>query len=360
MTPKWSLRRRVGAPALRRPPMKVDFMLTGEPGDWNRAAEAETIGYDGAWAPEISHDPFPMLALVADKTHTLRVGTAIALAFARNPMSFATSANDLQLYSGGRFALGVGSQVQTHIVERFSMPWSRPTDRMRDYLMAVRAIWRSWETGDELDYRGEFYSHTLMPPFFNPGPNPHGNPPILLAGVGPRMTRVAGEVADGFMVHGFTTEKYLREVTVPALKRGRADRGQRGLDGYEISGFPFIVTGENDFQRQVADLAVRSQIAFYGSTPAYRPVLELHGWEGVGDELHRRSKRGEWPKMAQLITDEMLQAFAIVAPPDQVATQLLQRYGDVYTRIGFYAPYPMPKTFWDPIMKEVKSIAAEC
>jgi probable F420-dependent oxidoreductase len=337
--------------------MKVDIVLTGEPGDWERAAEAEKVGYDGAWAPEVTHDPFPLLALAADRTQHIQVGTSIAIAFARNPMSLSASANDLHLYSGGRFALAVGSQVQTHIVERFSMPWSRPAERMRDYLLAVRAIWRSWDTGEDLDYRGEFYTHTLMPPFFNPGPNPHGNPPILVAGVGPRMTRIAGEVADGFMVHGFTTEKYVREVTLPALNRGRADRGAKGLDGYEICGFPFIVTGENDFQCRVADLAVRSQIAFYGSTPAYRSVLELHGWESVGDELHRRSKQGEWPKMAELITDEMLHTFAVVAAPDQVASSLLERYGDLYTRTGFYTPYPMPKGFWDPIMREVKSVA---
>jgi probable F420-dependent oxidoreductase len=358
VTSRWSLRGRLGGKAQRTGvPMKVDVVLTGEPGDWDRAAEAETAGYDGAWAPEISHDPFLLLTLAADRTRSMTVGTAIALAFARNPMSLAASANDLQLYSGGRFALAVGSQVQTHIVERFSMPWSRPADRMRDYLTAVRAIWRSWETGEPLDHRGEFYTHTLMPPFFNPGPNPHGNPPILVAGVGPRMTRVAGEFADGFMVHGFTTERYLREVTVPALVRGRADRGVRGLDGFTVSGFPFIVTGENDFQCRVADLAVRSQIAFYGSTPAYRPVLELHGWEHVGDELHRRSKRGEWSAMAELITDEMLHTFAIVASPDDVAPALLDRYGAVYTRTGFYAPYPMPKGFWDPIMKAVKGAA---
>lgn len=334
--------------------MQVDFTLQGSLGDADAAADAERRGYRGVWLSEIKHDPFPLLAVAATRTERVELGTAIALAFARNPMSLAVTANDLQLYSGGRFLLGVGSQIKPHITKRFSMPWSAPADRMREYLLAVRAIWRSWETGESLRFLGEHYTHTLMTPFFNPGPNPHGNPPILLAGVGPRMTTVAGEVADGFFVHGFTTERYLRETTLPALLAGRKAAGHDDLGGFQISGLPFVVTGVDDAGFEAADAAVRKQIAFYGSTPAYWPVLEAHGWGELGTELNTLSKRGEWDEMGRRITDDMLDAFAVVAPPSDVARQLLARYGDIFTRTGFYAPYPAPDGFWDPIMQQVQ------
>jgi probable F420-dependent oxidoreductase len=334
--------------------MKVDFTLEGKPGDWDAAAAAERRGFDGAWLSEIKHDPFPALAVAATRTERIQLGTAITLAFARNPMSLAVLANDLQLYSGGRFILGVGSQIKPHITKRFSMPWSAPAERMREYLLAMRAIWHSWATGEPLRFVGKHYTHTLMTPFFNPGPNPHGNPPIVLAGVGPRMTRVAGEVADGFFVHGFTTERYLREVTLPALTEGRAAAGKNGLDGFQISGLPFIVTGETDEQVATADAAVRKQIAFYGSTPAYWPVFEAHGWGALGEELNGLSKRGEWDEMGRRITDEVLDEFAIVAAPDQVADRLLARYGDIFTRTGFYAPFPTPEGFWEPSMRQIQ------
>ena len=330
--------------------MKVDITLTGRPSDSDVAVSAEKRGYDGAWLPETQHDPFPLLAIAASRTERLQLGTAIAVTFARNPMSLAMVANDLQLYSQGRFLLGVGSQVKAHITKRFSMPWSAPAGRMREYLLAMRAIWRSWASGEPLRFVGEFYTHTLMTPFFNPGPNPYGNPPILLAGVGARMTEVAGEVADGFFVHGFTTERYLREVTLPALARGRAAAGRDDLSGFEVSGLPFIVTGADDDQMTAADAAVRRQIAFYASTPAYRPVLELHGWSELNGELNAMSKRGEWEAMGRRITDEMLHEFAIVAPPHQVAEGLLARFGDVFTRTGFYAPYAVPEGFWEMII----------
>jgi probable F420-dependent oxidoreductase len=335
--------------------MKIDFTLIGQPGDWDLAVQAERRGYDGVWLPETSHDPFPLLAIAATRTENVELGTAIALTFARNPMSLAMVANDLQLYSRGRFLLGVGSQIKPHITKRFSMPWSAPAERMRDYILAMRAIWHGWATGEPLQFLGEFYTHTLMTPLFNPGPNPYGNPPIILAGVGPRMTRVAGEVADGFLVHGFTTERYLREATLPALREGRAAAGKDDLDGFEISGLPFIVTGADQDQLRVADTAMRKQIAFYGSTPAYWPVLELHGWGDLGEELNLMSKRGEWDEMSRRITDEMLHEFAIVAPPDQVAERLLALYGDIFTRTGLYAPYPVPEGFWEPIMQELKA-----
>jgi len=335
--------------------MKVDFTLEGKAGDWDAAAEAERRGYDGGWLSEIKHDPFPALAVAATRTERMQLGTAIALAFARNPMSLAVLANDLQLYSGGRFLLGVGSQIKPHITKRFSMPWSAPADRMREYLLAVRAIWQSWATGESLRFLGEYYTHTLMTPFFNPGPNPHGNPPIILAGVGPLMTKVAGEVADGFFVHGFTTERYLRQTTLPALSAGRAAAGKSDLDGFQVSGLPFIVTGETDEQVEAAHAAVRKQIAFYGSTPAYWPVFEAHGWDDLGQELNTLSKRGEWDEMGRRITDEVLHAFAIVAPKEKVAEQLLARYGGIFTRTSFYSPYPVPEGYWEQTKHDLQA-----
>jgi probable F420-dependent oxidoreductase len=179
------------------------------------AREAEAAGYDGIWSAETSHDPFLPLLLAAQATERVELGTGITVAFARNPMTVATVANDLQVASRGRFLLGLGSQIKAHITKRFSMPWSRPAARMREFILAMRAIWDSWSTGDKLDFRGEFYTHTLMTPFFNPGPNPFGPPKVFLAAVGERMTEVAGEVCDGLLAHGFTTERYLREVTLP-------------------------------------------------------------------------------------------------------------------------------------------------
>lgn len=291
------------------------------------AKRAEDRGYDGFWLAETKHDPFLALCRAAAATERVELGTAIAVAFARNPMTVATTANDLQLLSDGRFNLGLGSQVEAHITKRFAMPWSKPAARMREFVLAIRAIWHAWETGERLAFRGEFYRHTLMTPFFDPGPNPHGNPPIYLAGVGELMTEVAGEVADGFLCHNFTTERYLREVTLPALERGRAKAG-KPLEGFEISGPVFAATTDEE----IAD--VKRQIAFYGSTPAYRPVLDLHGWGELHEELHRMSRRQQWAEMSGLITDDVLREFAVVGSPDEVAAALLGRFGDVVTRLS--------------------------
>ncbi|GAA1343459.1 TIGR03617 family F420-dependent LLM class oxidoreductase [Saccharothrix algeriensis] len=286
---------------------------------------AEADGCSGFWLSETRHDPFVGLARVADRTG-VELGTAIAVAFARNPMTTAVQANDLHLLSGGRFNLGLGSQVEPHVTNRFGMPWSRPAARMREFVLALRAIWHTWATGERLRFRGEFYRHTLMTPFFDPGPNPHGTPKVWLAGVGELMTEVAGEVADGFLCHNFTTERYLREVTLPALARGRAKAGAT-LAGLEVSG-PALVARDD---REVAE--VRRQVAFYGSTPAYRKVLDLHGWGDLHEELHRLSRRGRWADMAAAVDDEVLHAFAVVGSPDEVTAELDRRYGDVATRV---------------------------
>lgn len=333
--------------------MKVDTTLPDPVDCREAAAAAQQAGYAGAWTSETKHDPFIALGLAAVATDTIELGTAIAVAFARNPMSMAVQANDLQLLSGGRLLLGLGSQIRPHITRRFSMPWSRPAARMREYILALRSIWGSWNDGTKLQFRGDFYSHTLMTPFFSPGPNPHGAPRVLLAGVGEAMTAVAGEVADGFLCHGFTTERYLREVTVPALARSRAS-----LDGYEVSGSPFVATGRTERELEAACRGVREQIAFYGSTPAYRGVLELHGWGGLSDELHELSLQGRWKDMGALIDDSLLHAFAVVAEPGSVAGELLRRYGDVMTRMTLYTPYDVDPAVTAQVTADLRAAGA--
>ncbi len=227
-------------------------------------------------------------------------------------MNLAVVANDLQTLSRGRFMLGLGSQIRPHIEKRYSMTWSHPAARMREMVLAIRAIWRSWAEGDRLDFRGDFYRHTLMTPMFDPGPNPFGNPKIFVAAVGQRMTEAVGEVADGLLIHGFTTERYIREVTIPALERGLAISDRTRAD-FQTSYPGMVVTGPDEASLEMAKTAVKKQLAFYGSTPAYRPVLELHGWGDLQTELNSLSKQGKWDEMADLIDDEVVETFAVVA-----------------------------------------------
>jgi probable F420-dependent oxidoreductase len=248
-------------------------------------------------------------------------------------MNIAVLANDIQLLSEGRFQLGLGSQVKPHIERRFSMPWSHPAARMEEFIAAIRAIWASWASGEKLAFRGEFYQHTLMTEFFNPGPNPHGNPPIFLAAVGERMTAVAGRVADGMLCHSFTTETYLRERTLPALRSARGN-----LAGFIICLPVLAAIGTDAAKLATAQAAVRAQIAFYGSTPAYRTVLDLHGWGDLHERLNTLSRRQEWAEMGTLITDDALDAFAVSGAPAEVAARVRQRYGDVVDRISLYTP----------------------
>jgi len=318
-----------------------------------QAQEAEQFGYDGVWVPETSRDPFLPLLLAAEHTEHLEIGTSIAVAFARSPMTLANTAYDLTQYSKGRFILGLGSQIKPHITKRFSMEWSKPAARMREMVLAMHAIWDSWMTGAKLDFRGDFYNHTLMTPFFNPGPHEYGHPRVFLAGVGPLMTEVAGEVCDGFFCHGFTTERYLREVTLPALEAGRSKAGKT-MEDFEICGPSFVVTGSTEQEMEAAKVGTRQQIAFYGSTPAYRPVLDLHGWGDLQTELNRLSKEGRWEEMGMLIDDEMLETFAVVGEPEQVGAELQQRYGDVISRISFYAPYATDRERWARVLADIK------
>ena len=339
--------------------MKIDSLLLGSITDSGRTAvDLETAGYSGAWTAEGPHDPFLPLAVAAAGTAEIELGTAIAVAFARNPMLLANIGWDLQTLSQGRFVLGLGSQIKPHITKRFSMEWSRPAARMREMVQAVRAIWNTWQHGTPLGFRGEFYQHTLMTPMFTPRASDLGDfgpPKIYLAGVGRRMTEVAGEVCDGFLCHPFTTERYLREVTLPALERGRAEAGV-SMNGYDISGPSFVVTGDTDEEVERSSTTTRRQIAFYGSTPAYRPVLDIHGWGDLQDELNNLSKRGQWVEMGTLIDDEILNTFAVVAPPEEVAPELGRRYGDIINRISFYNPYGGDPYRWQAVMAAIKAI----
>jgi len=330
--------------------MLVDGGVGFDPRGVVETAEwAEQVGYDGLWSAETSHDPFFPLVLAAEHTDRIMLGTGIAVAFARNPMNLAVMANDLQTLSQGRFMLGLGSQIKPHIEKRFSMPWSHPAPRMRELILAIRAIWAAWADGSRLAFRGEFYRHTLMTPMFDPGPNPYGNPRIFLAAVGEKMTEVAGEVADGVLAHGFTTERYLREVTVPALERGLAASGRSRSD-VEISYPGMVVTGADEAGVVAATEAVKSQLSFYASTPAYRPVLELHGWGDLQGELNTLSKRGAWTEMAGLIDDEILDTFAVVAEIDDIAGIVKERFEGVVDRFNFYAPYPMEPGRWAEVL----------
>lgn len=313
--------------------MKIDAGLMGSLEDVpKRAAELEVQGFDGLITAELGSDPFFPLLLAAEHTERIELMTSIAVAFARNPMIVANLANDLQGYSKGRFILGLGSQIAPHITKRFSMPWSHPAARMREFIQAMRAIWACWYDGEKLDYRGEFYTHTLMTPMFVPDNNPHGAPRVVLAAVGPKMTEVAGEVADGMLVHGFSTAKYIDEVTLPALERGLAKAGRARAD-FELCYPMFVVTGRTAREWEQSRTAVTRQIAFYGSTPAYRGVLEVHGWGGLQSELNAMSKQGQWEKMGELITDEILEEFAVVAEPGSVAGAMKARFGGTIDRV---------------------------
>ncbi len=296
-----------------------------------QAQELEEMGYSGILSAETSHDPFFPLLVAAQHTQRLDLMTSIAVAFARSPMTLANIGHDLNVASKGRFVLGLGSQIRAHITKRFSMPWSHPAARMREFILAMRDIWGNWHEGKALAFTGKFYTHTLMTPFFAPTDNDYGAPRVFLAAVGPMMTEVAGEVADGVICHAFTTEKYLRETTMPALERGFAKAGKTRAD-FEISYPVFVVTGQNEEQLAEAKVATCRQIAFYGSTPAYKPVLESIGVGEMQGELNAMSKQGRWEEMGHLISDDILAAFAVIGEPKDIPGQIVSRYGDIVDR----------------------------
>jgi probable F420-dependent oxidoreductase len=290
-------------------------------------AELEQRGYDAAFSAEINNDPFFPLVLAAEHSTKIALTTSISVAFARNPMTLANLAWDLNQYSKDRFTVGLGSQIKPHITRRFSMPWSKPAARMREFIQAMQAIWRCWETGEKLDFNGEFYQHTLMTPMFTPTRTTYGAPGVNLAAVGPLMTEVAAEVANGVIAHGFTTVKYLRDVTLPAVQRGLQKSGRQRAH-FEVSLPVMVVAGVDEAAFQRSKLAVQNQLAFYASTPAYRPVLDLHGWGELQTTANQLTREGRWQEMGALISDEILDTFALVSEDiAQVPTLLQQRYG---------------------------------
>jgi probable F420-dependent oxidoreductase len=338
--------------------VELDAMLPGKITNKKAVAAAlEAAGYDGLWTGETSHDPFLQLLHAAEATERATIGTSIAIAFGRTPLTLAHTAHDLALHSQGRFVLGLGSQVKPHIERRFSMPWSHPAARMREFVLGLRAIWSAWQDGTKLDFQGEFYTHTLMTPFFSPEPHEYGAPPVYLAGVGELMTEVAGEVSDGFFVHPFTTRRYVDEVTVPALQRGRAAGGHHGLDGFAVCGPSFVATGRDEAELAAAVRGTKEQIAFYASTPAYRGVLELHGRGDVQPELTRMSKEGKWKDMGDLIDEELLDLIAVTGEPAAVGKALVERWRGTYTRLSLYTPYKIDDAVVAEIIDAVRSAA---
>ena len=313
--------------------MKIDASLEGALETVaDRARFLEDCGYDGIMSSETTHDPFLPLVVAAEHTSRVELVTAIAVAFARNPASLAHLGHDLNAFSRGRFVMGLGSQIRPHIQRRFSMPWSRPAARMKEFIQAVHAIWDCWYEGKPLDFRGEFYSHTLMTPAFSPDDTRHGRPRIMLAAVGPRMTETAAEVSDGIVLHPFTTERYIREVTVPIIGETLAKAG-RGRSDFEIAYAPFVVTGATEEAFDALKRETRDRIAFYGSTPAYKGVFDLHGWGDLQPELNRLSKLGRWDEMGGLIEPDILNAFALVGEPADVVAQIESRYAGLVDRL---------------------------
>ena len=318
--------------------MKVDYYLSpGTPLGYVEAEafRAAAFGYDGFFAAETAHEPFMPLVLAARAAPELTIGTAIALAFPRSPMITANIAWDLAAFTHGKFILGLGTQVKAHITRRFSGEWLPPGPRMRDYLRALRAIFNTWQTGEPLRYEGDFYRFSLMTPFFNPGPIDHPKVPLAIAGVGPYMCKLAGELCQGFHVHPFHTVKYLDEIVLPQMQAG-ADLAGRSLADIERIATVFVVTGHDETEIEQAMGPVRQQIAFYASTPDYAAVLELHGWD-LAEKLRAMSRRGEWAEMAAVIPDDMIAEVAVVAPLDELGSAIRARYGDRLQRVGYYA-----------------------
>ena len=318
-----------------------------------QAKELEEMGFSGLQTAETAHDPFIPLAVAAMHTENVDLVTGIAVAFARTPMVLASVAHDVNYASQGRFILGLGSQIRAHITKRFSMPWSHPAARMREFILALRAIWANWYDKKPLAFTGKFYTHTLMTPFFSPTNNEFGAPRVFLAAVGPLMTEVAGEVADGVIVHPFTTETYLRNTTLPSLEKGWAKSGKSRED-FEISYPVFVVTGRDEKELEAAKVATKQQLAFYGSTPAYKVVLDSVGAGELQPELNKMSKQGRWAEMGTLFDDELLAAFAVIEEPDRIAGSIKSRFGDVVDRTS--AAYTqLPKEDRIRIIEELKA-----
>jgi probable F420-dependent oxidoreductase len=316
--------------------MKIDAgIMVNNPAEAGPAIkQLEDSGYDGAYSFEGAHDPFLPLVAAATNTSKIELITSIAVAFARNPMTLANIGYDLNLVSQGRFILGLGSQIKPHITKRFSMPWSSPAARMKEMVEAINAIWDCWQNGTKLNYRGEFYTHTLMTPFFNPGPNPYGLPKIYVAAVGPLMTQAVSESADGLLAHPFNSPKYINDVTLPIINKGLKTTGKT-RDQFDLSVSVMTGIGATEETHQQAVKACRDQVAFYASTPNYKAVLETHGLGHLSEELNKLSKQGQWKEMGEAIDDETLKTFAVVEEtPEALAREIKNRYGNIGQRIA--------------------------
>jgi probable F420-dependent oxidoreductase len=295
------------------------------------AQSSEHLGFDGMAVSEMAHDPFLALAICAHETSELELISSIAVALGRSPMVTAILGHDINAMSSGRFTLGLGSQIKPHITKRYSMPWHGPAAQMREYVEALHAIWDSWYLEEPLNYEGKFYSHKIMTPEFTPTNNEHGRPKVVMAAVGPLMQKCAAQVADGVIIHAFCTDKHLREVLVPGIQGNLKEAGRLPED-FEIHCPIFKVTGINEQEFEKSKEAIKYRIGFYGSTPAYRGVLETHGWEDLQPILHKLTRENKWDKLVENISDEVLSAFAVVGEPLQVAEMIKQRYGDLVDR----------------------------
>lgn len=309
------------------------------------AAAAERAGFGALWSLEAGKEPFLPLALAAEHTGQLRLRTAVAVALARSPMVVAHLAQELSLFSAGRFDLGLGPQVRAHITRRYGAEWSSPADRMREFVQALHAIWACWNDDEPLDFRGQYYRHTLMTPMFHPGRSPWGRPAVLLAAVGPRMLRVAAQVADGLIAHPLSSRRLLCERILPTIREVRVELGR--TDDFELSCPVLVVTGSSDAELARARESVRKQIAFYASTPAYRPALDLYGEGGTADRLRALSVQQRWDDMTDLVSDELLREFSVEAPAAALCDVLRERFTGVLDRVALYAPYPVAAEVWE-------------
>lgn len=302
------------------------------------ARAAEDIGFDALWVVELSHDPFLQLAIAAEHTSHIKLGTSIAVAFPRSPLVLAQLAWDLQAQSQGRFILGLGTQVKAHNERRFGVHWEHPVAKLREVIQMIHAIWDCWQNGTRPDFQGQFYRFTLMTPAFNPGPIAYPRPPIYLAGVNDRICSLAGELCDGLRIHPVHSVKYLDEVLLPNIQKGLDTAGRQRSD-LSVGGPVFVIAGANGGEIQAATASVREKIAFYGSTPAYHRVWELHGWGETARRLTAMSRRGEWVEMANEVTDEMLDVFAVTGTYDEIAETVRKKYASRLDRLDFYLPF---------------------
>lgn len=308
---------------------------------------AEAIGFDALWSHETQHDPILPMAIISEHSRHISFGTAVAIAFARSPTTVAYSAWDLARTSKGRFILGLGTQVRAHIERRFGMSWPEsPVEQLREFILALRALWSTWQTGERLNFRGKHYKLTLMTPFFNPGAIDNPDIPIYIAGVNTGLCRLAGEIADGFIAHPYHSARYLREVIRPAIEQGAS---RSGRDANQIVLSTSVMTISSPEEKE----SIQAQIAFYASTPSYRPVMALHGWGEIADQLQLLSRKKAWNEMPSLIDDDMLDTFAISTPANELANAISQRYQGIVDRISLYRPYisGMQDSFWKEVLE---------